>query len=207
MIAAPVEPGFAQSVRGVRALLDRIALLQAESNALRARIHDLEALADTDPLVNLANRRAFVRELDRMLAYARRHGGPVSVVYFDLNAFKPINDTYGHAAGDAALVLLSQLLRGSVRASDLIGRMGGDEFVLALPKADADNAYKKAEALLSDLADRPLLWDGDAIVLRASYGVAEAEDGDDAVSVIARADAAMLSAKRSDRAARRAEQV
>ena len=88
----------------------------------------------------VANRRSFVRELSRMLSYAQRYGGEISVLYFDVNDMKSINDTYGHAAGDAAIGHVANLLAASIRESDVVGRLGGDEFGIILANAPESEA-------------------------------------------------------------------
>lgn len=181
---------------GMRALLTRVADLQREALDLRQRIRELEALADSDPLLGVVNRRAFLRELDRMLAYARRHGGPLSVVYFDMDRFKSINDAYGHAAGDAALAHVVAQFTPRIRASDLLGRLGGDEFALAMPHARALQAVARAEVLCAALSQTPVRLDGAQVTVRASFGVYEANPHDSAEDALAHADAAMLGVKR-----------
>lgn len=184
---------------GVRALVARVADLQSEARELRGRIRELEALADTDPLLGIPNRRAFTRELTRMLAYARRHGGGLSLVYLDLDSFKSINDTLGHMAGDAALAHAARSLQSQTRASDLLGRLGGDEFAVAMPLADARQACARGEALVAGLAADPLSWEGRRIVVRASFGVAAADVTEDAEALLAAADAQLIAAKRDRR--------
>src|SRR5205085_8095018 len=93
----------------------------------RGKIASLERLADEDALTPVANRRAFVRQLTRMIAFSHRYGVPASVVYFDINNMKQINDSHGHPAGDAALRHIANVLRENIRGSDIVGRLGGDE--------------------------------------------------------------------------------
>src|SRR4051794_41410327 len=114
------------------ALARENAELRAELLALRARLAEAEGLADRDALTPLLNRRALMRELARTLAAVERYGRPASLVYFDLDGLKAINDRFGHAAGDAVLRAVAQRLIGHVRASDVAGRMGGDEFAVIL---------------------------------------------------------------------------
>lgn len=171
--------------------------MSAEAERLKARIAELEALADTDPLADVMNRRAFVRELAKALAFAERHGGAVSVLYLDLKAFKAINDTHGHRVGDAAIVHVSEFLKARVRETDTVGRLGGDEFGVILPHADADQARAKADQLVVELAERPLSADGAVIALDMSVGVYEAAAGDDAETMLRHADAAMYAHKKT----------
>ena len=125
-----------QKKRPVRSVAMRLAAevdrLQAELTAARVKVTELEARADVDPLLDILNRRGFERELRRSLAYVRRYGTAAALVYLDLDQFKPINDRYGHAAGDRVLKAVVETLQRSVRESDVVGRLGGDEFGVLL---------------------------------------------------------------------------
>lgn len=182
---------------GVTALLRRIEALQSEADVLRARIRDLERLADTDPLVGLVNRRAFVRDLERMVAYAHRHERPLGVVYVDINGFKAINDRLGHAIGDMALLHVARVLRARLRASDLIGRMGGDEFCVGLPEIDASATGPIMADLKTAVADAPTTIAAAGFGLSVSAGAAMLTSGETADQLIERADAAMYADKRA----------
>ncbi|MEQ1863736.1 MAG: GGDEF domain-containing protein [Micropepsaceae bacterium] len=182
---------------------DAIMSLMAEVDRLR---HDLErtqkrlALAETaadqDGLLPVLNRRAFVREMSRIMSFGDRYNLNASLIYFDLDGFKAINDAFGHAAGDAALNHVSSLLVGNVRESDIVGRLGGDEFGVILAKADQAQAEKKAR-LLSDLfLAQPFEWNGKPLPLSFAYGVHAFKKGEDADVALANADKAMYAAKR-----------
>ena len=118
---------------------------------------DVERLADQDALLPIANRRAFVREMSRLASYSERYHTPASLVYFDINGFKAINDIHGHAAGDAALQSVAELLVQHVRESDTVGRLGGDEFGVILVHADEAVANTKAQSLADAIR-----WSGKA---------------------------------------------
>ena len=96
------------------------------------RCRELEARADIDPLTDIFNRRGFERELKRSLAYVKRYGTRAALIYLDLDGFKPVNDRHGHAAGDAVLKAVAAMLARKVRASDVVARIGGDEFAVIL---------------------------------------------------------------------------
>jgi diguanylate cyclase (GGDEF)-like protein len=177
----------------IEALIGELDGLKREVGALRARLTEAEGLADRDALTPLLNRRAFVRELARARTFAQRYGSPASLVYFDLDGFKALNDRLGHAAGDAALQAVADRLAANVRESDVVGRMGGDEFAVVLVQADRATAEAKAAALAAAIEDP-------AIGLRASYGVREIAADIDPETLIADADAAMFAAKRVRRA-------
>ena len=128
--------------------------MQRELEDARAKIAQLERLADEDSLAPIANRRAFVRELSRMIAFTRRYGPPSSVIYFDVNGMKQINDTHGHPAGDAALRHVAEILSKNVRESDIVGRLGGDEFGVILAQTSQEQANAKAVALAQAIGSR-----------------------------------------------------
>ena len=144
--------------------------LAAVSDA--AHVDKLEALARVDELTGVLNRRAFFERLDNELHRARRAKAPVSVVLYDLDQFKALNDVHGHPAGDAALRSFARILERNVRASDAVGRVGGDEFALVLVGADSADVKRILERITATLeSDPPALGE-----VRASYGVARTED-------------------------------
>jgi diguanylate cyclase (GGDEF)-like protein len=185
----------------LQALLSQLDDLRTEVGRLKARLTEAEGLADRDALTPLLNRRAFVRELSRVRNLAERYGAPASLVYFDLDGFKAINDRLGHAAGDAALQAVADILIASVRESDVIGRMGGDEFAIALVQADRDTAEAKAASLAETIEREPLKFGGWTAPVRLSYGVREIAPDSDPETLIAEADRAMFAAKRQRRKA------
>jgi diguanylate cyclase (GGDEF)-like protein len=184
----------------IRTLLSEMDELKAEVNRLKTRLDEAEGLADRDTLTPLLNRRAFLRELGRARTFAQRHGFALSLVYFDLDGFKDLNDRLGHAAGDAALQIVAERLAANVRESDVVGRMGGDEFAVVLMPADQAAAEGRA-ATLAQAIEQDLGVPGDGGArLRVSYGVREIDGDQDPEAVIAQADAAMFNAKRRRRA-------
>jgi diguanylate cyclase (GGDEF)-like protein len=175
--------------------------MRRELAEARKRIAHLERLADEDALAPVANRRAFVRELSRMIAFTRRYGSPSSVVYFDVNDLKQINDTYGHPAGDAALRHIAEVLCKNVRSSDVVGRLGGDEFGVILAQTSQEQAASKASTLASAIATSPFFWGKSEISVSAAYGVYSFTGSDDAQAAIETADKAMYQQKRVARRA------
>lgn len=162
----------------------------------RRREQSLELLASTDTLTGLANRRAFMARLEAELTCtAGRSGGILAML--DLDHFKRINDTYGHAAGDAVLVHLARILRGVLRREDVAGRLGGEEFAVLLPYADPDGAVALAERLRTALADSRIETAAGAIRVTMSLGLAPLSGN--AESTLARADAALYRAKHEGR--------
>lgn len=179
-----------------KTLAREVARLEAELAAMRARLAELEAHADRDPLTGLLNRRGFERELLRASAHVRRYGGRLVLVYLDLDGFKPVNDTHGHAAGDAVLQAVAAVLQGHVRASDLVARLGGDEFAVLLWNLSDPDAETKAAMLEAMIAATRVPWREGEIAVGASAGTAALTDPDAAAEALARADAAMYARKR-----------
>lgn len=163
----------------------------------------LEMLATTDPLTQLLNRRALVERLTAEMERALRYDGSVAILLLDLDHFKHINDSHGHLIGDAALRELAQLLAGAVRASDIVGRYGGEEFLVVLPETDATGAMTFAERMRERIARHPFHpWhDERAVQLTASIGVAAFPSGriESVEDLFQRADAAMYRAKAQGR--------
>jgi diguanylate cyclase (GGDEF)-like protein len=163
----------------------------------------LESLAQEDALTGLLNRRGLFRDLARAIAYRSRYGTPVALLLADLDGFKSINDQHGHEAGDRALVHVSGLLREHVRASDSVGRLGGDEFSVLLWQVTEEAARHKAEALEAKIATSPLVFAGREIPLGSSFGVTLLDPGDTPEAALARADRAMYDRKAERRGRRR----
>lgn len=178
------------------------AALLAEIDALRAKIVELEQLADTDTLTPLANRRAFLRALERSIRLVGRHETQCALVYMDLDGLKRINDDYGHLAGDAALLHLSNRLASAFRSTDLAARVAGDEFALILDQASQDDARQRVEALVARLSDDVVNLGSARVKLKLSWGLTMIRADDTVDSAIGRADAAMYMAKADQRSER-----
>lgn len=180
----------------LRRVLAENEAMRHELEDSRTRITQLERLADEDALMAIANRRAFVRELSRMIAFTRRYGPPSSVVYFDVDGLKRINDTHGHPAGDAALRHIADILSKNVRLSDVVGRLGGDEFGVILAQTNQEQATAKAMVLAEEISKTALRWGKFKIPVSAAYGVYSFSGSDDAQVAIEAADKAMYKQKR-----------
>ncbi len=173
------------------ALEAELQRLRAEVEALRARAEAAEAAADHDVLTPALNRRGFVAALHRAMAYCKRHQVPAVLLYLDLDGFKGVNDTHGHAAGDAALVRVAELMRDNLRESDAVGRLGGDEFGLLLMNAGVEEGRDKAARLSETLKTEGFVHDGQRISLGGSFGVRAWNGQADVETWLAEADAAM----------------
>ncbi len=181
----------------IMTLMSEVDSLRKEIEMARQRIGELEHFADHDPLVPVRNRRAFVRELTRLISFSDRYGMPASIIYLDLNDLKTINDSLGHAAGDSVLMHVGDLLVRHVRESDVVGRLGGDEFGVILPNATEEAGRRKAESLAQVIQSSPATWDGKKLQLSVAYGIYAFTPGEDASEAMAKADQDMYQRKKS----------
>jgi len=170
--------------------------LRAEVETLRQRAEAAEAAADHDVLTPALNRRGFVQALNRTMAFCTRYGSEAVLIYLDLDGFKAVNDTLGHAAGDAALIQVAELLMANVRESDAVGRLGGDEFGLVMLNAGLEAGREKARRLAETLERDGFTWGGETARLGGSFGVRVWGGQMDAEAWMAEADAAMWVRKR-----------
>lgn len=158
--------------------------------------HYLERLADTDPLTGAHNRRALESIGRRVLSAARRHKEPVSLLMIDADHFKAINDRYGHEAGDAALLSMMQTISRSLREEDIVGRIGGEEFVVILPNADADGAMEVAERVRTAMQGTVIDPDRLPLSLTVSVGITTTDTAEENLDeLIRRADLGLYEAK------------
>jgi diguanylate cyclase (GGDEF)-like protein len=181
------------------ALEAEVRRLTAELAEARRRIVELEARADIDPLLDILNRRGFERELARAIAHVGRYATPAALLFIDLDGFKPVNDRHGHAAGDRLLKAVAAELNRHVRASDVVGRLGGDEFgVVMWHVAPALAAAKALE--LERLVERIAFpADGVRVSVGASVGIVPLAAGLTPLALIDSADRAMYARKRQRR--------
>lgn len=180
-------------------LLAEIARLKTELMEAKWQIAELEARADVDPLTDVLNRRGFDRELARSLAYVKRYGASAALVLIDLDGFKAVNDSYGHAAGDALLKAVASRLVSRVRASDIVARLGGDEFAVLMWNLDDPCMVGKARDLEDAIAAASL---GDVSVsIGASAGSVPLDAHKTPGQVLDAADKAMYARKRERRGA------
>ncbi len=171
-------------------------LLREEVARLRIRLVELEKSADTDPLVDVFNHRAFMRELSRAQAVNARYDIHSTVLFFDLNGFKSINDRYGHGVGDELLVKVGQILCSGIRHCDMVARLGGDEFGVLLFKTDIEIARAKAASLAAEISGLEVPCKSGTVNVTASWGLASCDSEQTAKQILARADRAMYAAKR-----------
>ena len=170
--------------------------LSLEVARLRLRVQELERMADTDSMLSVYNRRAFMREVRRAQTVMARYDMLSSVIFFDLDGFKAVNDRYGHGIGDELLGRVAAVLGRGVRDCDMVARLGGDEFGVLLFRSPVDVARAKAGVLACRIGDIRLPHPDGAVGVSVSWGVAPCEPDDSPEAVLDRADRAMYLDKR-----------
>jgi diguanylate cyclase len=172
--------------------------LQRAEATLQDHTHQLQdaiTSARTDSLTGLMNRRALDEELRRCLAGFQRHGRPVALLMLDIDRFKKFNDTFGHLAGDQALIHVASVLREQSRATDIVARFGGEEFTVVFAASTAAAVRERAERLRIAIGQSCAIFDGRELQVTASAGLAEIATGDTIADWVKRADAALYAAK------------
>jgi diguanylate cyclase (GGDEF)-like protein len=197
-ITAPSNINFFYvMISGLQPLFAGIGFLLLYNEILQ---QDLRLLARIDPLTGVSNRLAISESTTLMLAHSIRYQQPLGVLMLDADHFKNVNDRFGHHGGDKVLRALVFSIRATLRDSDLIGRIGGEEFVVLSPGADLANATLLAERVRATVENTPLIIDGQSFTLTVSVGVAVATPNDrDGAALLHRADAALYAAKRAGR--------
>ena len=183
------------SLAEAEVLVAEIERLRAEIGSLEARVGHLDELAHLDPLVHLPNRRCFITRLERLIGRVEHDGHAAAMLFVDVDGLKAINDRLGHKAGDQALVEIAQLLVASVRGTDSVARMGGDEFGILLEHADESQAWQMALRVVETVVGSQFCVDGICLPLSVAVGVGTIESGDKPEAVIDRADKQMYRIK------------
>lgn len=172
-------------------------LLERENARLRMRIAELERLVSTDTLTPLYNQRHFIEELDRWCRRAHRYGGTYGLLFCDVDRLKAVNDIQGHSFGDEVLRGVAKALLGAVRKSDIVSRIGGDEFTVLLDSISVEQLTEKTASMRELLAGLPIKTDGPKLNISVSVGSVLIESGSKANEVLDAADQAMYVHKRS----------
>jgi diguanylate cyclase (GGDEF)-like protein len=188
-----VTEGAAESPElDARAEIERLRSMVAR---LEERVRQLDELAHQDSLVPVPNRRGFMRELDSLIARVSRYGERAAMLFVDIDGLKRINDSFGHKAGDEALLQVASALTNGVRKSDVVARLGGDEFGVLLVHSDDSTARDTAARLTAQIEAEEISCEGSTLPLGVAIGVAMIEKDDEPAAVIARADRAMYEQK------------
>ncbi|MDX2073576.1 MAG: GGDEF domain-containing protein [Alphaproteobacteria bacterium] len=196
MLGIP-EGEMTESVHlAVSALLEKMDDTNRELARTKETLTEMEQLVDVDCVAPIPNRRAFMRRLTWAITMHERYGHPSTILYFDINDFKGINDNYGHAAGDLAIRHISQMLSQAMRESDFLARIGGDEFAIIMYYANEEAAKKRGQLIAEKLAATPFVFTSRQLHITTAYGVYSVHSGDDAESCLAAADMSMYVDKR-----------
>ena len=179
----------------VERMIAEIDALRGKVEQLQERVAQLDKLAHQDSLIDLPNRRGFMRALERLSHRVNRYDEKAAMLFVDIDGLKLINDSFGHKAGDEALIQVARLLAGAVRKSDLVARIGGDEFGILLSHADEASALETAARLVDLIAGCDFIHDGDALPLSVAIGVGMITGDESPEDVMARADAEMYRRK------------
>lgn len=183
-----------------RRLIEADCKVKEYAQRMAALAEKLSSLAMTDPLTNAYNRRSFLEQADKEHYRAKRHGSMIGALVIDIDRFKDVNDTFGHAAGDEVLKTVASASGRLLRETDVFGRLGGDEFAAILPEADTQHTLMIAERLLREFEKTRIEWNEQRIPFTVSIGAASIFPDDGSVeSLLNRADMALLQAKREGR--------
>lgn len=191
--AAPIA-SIEDQLRDVRRERDA---LRRENRVLKIAVAELERVSERDTLTPLFNRRYFLTAIHHRIARFERHAERAAVVFVDVNQLKYINDSFGHAAGDFALMEIAKRLAESIRATDVAARIGGDEFGLILDQSSEEGARAQTNRLGEVLSASPALYDGHEIPLSACFGIAMLQTGMTESDILAAADRDMYRSKQS----------
>ena len=191
------EPPLTEAQKTVMSAAATLLAASVKNADLFLQVHENSV---RDALTACFNRRHFLEVMDAELRRARRSHGVFSVVMFDLDRFKDINDRFGHLCGDAVLAMVGQRMKAVLRGSDIKCRYGGEEFLVLLPDTPLSGAQRVAEMLRRDLEEHPVHWNDQTVVITASFGLTEIMPGDDdAAAIIGRADTGLYQAKQDGR--------
>lgn len=189
--AAPHRPSSSHRSTTSSEANAELRRLRKQLKQALVRIEQLEASANTDFLLEIPNRRGFERELNRAISYIQRYHASGTLIVLDVDRLKPINDSFGHAAGDQVLKAIVAALSRQIRSSDVMGRLGGDEFALLLWNLTETDAHAKAAALERAIDDLSFVFDGKIVTTGASAGVAVLGPHSQAGRALEEADCAM----------------
>ncbi len=184
----------------VSALLEKLDDVSRDLSRTKESLAEIERLVDVDCVAPIPNRRAFMRRMSWAITMHERYGHPSTILYFDINDFKEINDQYGHSAGDLAIRHISQILSTTMRESDFLARIGGDEFAVIMYYASEEAAKLRGAKIVEKLQKTPFVFNGTHLYVTTAYGYYSIKSGDDAEAALASADMSMYVDKRRAKA-------
>lgn len=199
MLGIPKEECTQAVVLAVSALLEKLDDTTHELTSVHEHLTEMQQLVDVDCLAPIPNRRAFMRRLKWAISMRDRYEHPSSILYFDLNRFKEINDTHGHAAGDQVIQYVSEIFKKMLRETDFVARIGGDEFAIIMYYAEEADARKRAQTISEEVKNSAFTFNGAMVPLSTSYGVYTLQKGEDPETALSNADIAMYVDKRRHR--------
>jgi len=202
MLRDGAERASKNPFKGDADLITENKQMSEELACLRLRVLELEQQANSDPLVPVYNRRAFMIEIGRAQSVLDRYEIRSSVMFFDLNDFKAVNDQFGHAIGDELLRKIGECLNEGVRSCDMVARLGGDEFGILLFNAAPDIARAKAAALTCRIQEQQIFMPTGTIAISAAWGVAPVDVSGTPEQILSLADRAMYQDKKLNRPVR-----
>ena len=174
--------------------------LEMELEERKEREKDLQYQASTDPLTNLLNRRAFFERCAREIEYAMQHNTELSLLVIDIDNFKMVNDTYGHQTGDHAIIAVAENIAAIIRTTDVLARIGGEEFSLLMPMTGRESAHQLGERIRLNIAEKKIEVEDQVLQLTVSIGLAVFQKEDpDIQTVFKRSDQALYRAKENGR--------
>ena len=198
-LGIPVEEMTPKVALTVSALMEKLDDVMRELSRTKETLGELEQLVDVDCVAPIPNRRAFMRRLSWAISMHSRYKHPSSVLYFDLNDFKQINDNHGHAAGDLVIRHVAQLLSSSLRDSDFLARIGGDEFAIIMYYAKEETARQRGRLITEKLENTPFIYNGQQLHISAAFGYHSLRNGDDAEAALSASDMSMYIDKRRNK--------
>lgn len=193
------EDRFGNSEKIIKKLNRELEQANIETEALRQQVVEAQQVALRDQLTGISNRMSYEENIAAELARFKRYQTPFSLMVWDVDKFKSVNDTYGHAAGDKVLTIIAKLLEQNVRETDHLARYGGEEFVIILPETSLQQAPPLAEKLRKGIEGIEFHFRGKRVPITASCGLAEVRPGEDRIALFERADAALYRAKENGR--------
>jgi diguanylate cyclase len=193
------EGRFSHSEHIINKLNNELALAKEETDTMRQQVVEAQLAAMQDQLTGIPNRMSYEKSIAAELARFNRYQTPFTMMVWDVDKFKNINDTYGHAAGDKVLIIIAKLLEQNIRETDHLARYGGEEFVIILSETTLQESPPLAEKLRKAVENIEFHFRGKRVVITASCGLAQVKPGEDSVAVFTRADTALYKAKESGR--------
>lgn len=181
------------------AVLEKLDDTAQELARTHENLDEIERLVDVDCLAPIPNRRAFMRRMKWAISMVERYNHPSTVLYFDLNNFKSLNDTHGHAAGDLAIKHVAHIFLNTMRDSDFVARIGGDEFAIIMYHAEPESAKARGTKIAQTIGNTPFMFNGTALYVKTAHGSYALQAGDDAESALSSADFSMYVDKRRER--------